>query len=243
MASKKSSKENTNGFVERFFFLRIHVWRKKRYESIWNWHYFVCEHSCSLPCEVPCVFHWNEWTAKWSVQCECSCCWGQELFNFGPRLRKLPQSCGGAQGLLTITDLKPCFFLWRQDKRRLEILFKKVEIHRYCYNIYIIITHHIVSLYIHVLSCRSCNSLHLTEIATRRVKHDFSDISQDPNTDFAWEQRREHGRRLVGRFWTLRQRGKASQCQRVNGKPASEFLSFDFCFWNEHPNPFKFIAW
>lgn len=139
--------------------------------------------------------------------------------------------------------LEAVFFLWRQDKRRLEILFKKVEIHRYCYNIYIIITHHIVSLYIHVLSCRSCNSLHLTEIATRRVKHDFSDISQDPNTDFAWEQRREHGRRLVGRFWTLRQRGKASQCQRVNGKPASEFLSFDFCFWNEHPNPFKFIAW
>ncbi|CAJ1402206.1 unnamed protein product [Effrenium voratum] len=29
--------------------------------------------------------------------------------------------------------------------------------------------------------------------------------AEDPNTDFAWEQRREHGRRLVGRFWTLRQ--------------------------------------
>ncbi|CAL1160296.1 unnamed protein product, partial [Cladocopium goreaui] len=28
--------------------------------------------------------------------------------------------------------------------------------------------------------------------------------AEDPNTDFAWEQRREHGRRLVGRFWTLR---------------------------------------
>ncbi|CAK9013126.1 unnamed protein product [Durusdinium trenchii] len=28
--------------------------------------------------------------------------------------------------------------------------------------------------------------------------------AEDPNTDFAWEQRREHGRRLVGRFWALR---------------------------------------
>lgn len=92
------------------------------------------------------------------------------------------------------------------------------------------------------LSCRSCNSLHLTEIATRRVKHDFSDISQDPNTDFAWEQRREHGRRLVGRFWTLRQRGKPWAAPCYNSS-ASEFLGFDFCFRNEHPNPFKLIAW
>lgn len=28
--------------------------------------------------------------------------------------------------------------------------------------------------------------------------------AEDPNTDFSWEQRREHGRRLVGRFWALR---------------------------------------
>eukprot|EP00434_Breviolum_minutum_P017136 symbB.v1.2.015123.t1/scaffold1122.1/size136700/7 len=38
----------------------------------------------------------------------------------------------------------------------------------------------------------------------------FHNHAEDPNTDFAWEQRREHGRRLVGRFWTLRpvQRGE-----------------------------------
>eukprot|EP00439_Symbiodinium_sp_Y106_P062587 s1600_g9.t1 len=28
--------------------------------------------------------------------------------------------------------------------------------------------------------------------------------AEDPNTEFSWEQRREHGRRLVGRFYTLR---------------------------------------
>ncbi|CAE7549457.1 unnamed protein product, partial [Symbiodinium pilosum] len=27
--------------------------------------------------------------------------------------------------------------------------------------------------------------------------------AEDPNTEFSWEQRREHGRRLVGRFYTL----------------------------------------
>ena len=44
------------------------------------------------------------------------------------------------------------------------------------------------------------------QIPNRIPVPSFPDVPQDPNTDFAWEQRREHGRRLVGRFWTLRWR-------------------------------------
>ena len=66
------------------------------------------EYSCSLPCDVPYLFHWNELTVKWSVPCECWGRRGQGSFNFGSALQAstITRRCG--LRLLT-TDLRPWF--------------------------------------------------------------------------------------------------------------------------------------